>query len=211
MFFVSLNLTLNLFNRIFPNLKIFKCTSKYLKYYFTMLIEICFIDIIFYTTFNLVSDYEQYSTDARVFGKFISIIMFSNMIYHYLNMAINVLNNPKAIEEYDQRAVFFGLSSKRFRPERKYLNLLNIIFKLKIILLLVIMVIFQPYPSICLVSALILQSLSMINLIYLSKKHSKMFSGKIALANTILVEMTLFLLFFYTLLVVKKEYVNTDT
>lgn len=125
-----------------------------------------FVDLSFSCFFNLISDYKIYHSQTDNLGRVVSFIFISALIYHYLMLAEKVIWYPHKITPHERQVILENLRDQELKKEKTLLNLINIIFKLKIILLMACIIMFQTMATFGLSVMLGIQILSFVYLFY---------------------------------------------
>jgi len=150
-----LKLVLSSLSKKYKEKKCVRKTFKFVKYFYSMIIEMTFVDMSFACAYNLISDYNISGGFQEDLGRLISIISLSGMIIHYVNIGEKIVKCPEKLDDFDTVMIFENLRVTKFLKRKTLLNLINVIFKLKIILLMVCMVMFQQFSDLCIISMLI--------------------------------------------------------
>lgn len=140
---IACKLIWKIFNMMKLDCKFLNCSRKYIDYLYSMAMELSFVDLSFSCYFNLVSDYQTYHSRADNLGRFVSFVFSSALIYHYLSIGEKIILFPSKLKRFEKMIIFENLKSKELTKQNRTVNLLNIIFKLKIILLMACIIMFQ--------------------------------------------------------------------
>lgn len=143
-------------NKINLGCKLLKNGKKYIDYLYSLVMEVAFVDLSFSCFYNLISDYWTSHTRADNLGRVMALIFSSALIYHYLSISERIIFSPSKIKPFEKMIIFENLKDKKLIKKKSTLNLLNIIFKLKIILLMACITMFQNLVNFGLIFMLVL-------------------------------------------------------
>lgn len=157
-----------------------------------LFIQGALVDVSFSGTFNLLGSFEYTELTQSLFiGKVVSILGLSIIISELLCMFRCAYKNPKELPTSDFNFLSEGLNESTFK---KYLTIrqINVIFQMKLYVMITIIIICQKWAELCLISLLLLQILQLV-LIYKSTKgeHEWVFKNCISFSSFYLVEIAL--------------------
>jgi hypothetical protein len=126
--------------------KLYKISSKtlnlYLRHLFSLTVEMTIVDLSFSFFYNLVSDYRKCHATADKLGRWASSSFLNLILLHYLQIGANVIYRPDKLYPFDKVLVLENLKFTAMTKRNVPLHLLNVILKLKIVLLMATIIVF---------------------------------------------------------------------
>jgi hypothetical protein len=136
-----------------------KCVEKFVgkvKGFIGFLLESNFLDLSFYAFYNLIS-YRRSIDWNMAFGQLASLAILSWIIFFYFNLSYKAFSNKtEKMTKFEISLIEEGLNKKSLKKSNS-LRIVNSMFRLKTIVLVAIIVLYQNMPIICLTSLMIVQ------------------------------------------------------
>jgi hypothetical protein len=112
------------------------------QYFLALAAEMALVDLSFACVYNLVSDYKNYHMTEDNLGRTLSFVFLSAIILHYLRIGEKVIYSPEKLAPHEKMMIEENLKSMEMKKDTVPLHLINVLFKLKIILLMTSMIVF---------------------------------------------------------------------
>jgi hypothetical protein len=160
---------------------------------YQMMTEMVIVDVAFACFYNLVTDYRTSQPAIHYYGKAISSLFISMMILNYLYVLEIACTKPWRLGVYQTHMVLENLNPVAARSS-VMVRSLNVVFRLKIILLMACLIMLQNHLVMCLVLMILIQTCCFIQLIYVFRKNKKVFIGKVSMLSHILIDVTILFL-----------------
>lgn len=132
---------------------------KFLEFLDDFMLDMSYVDFVFYGAYALVTDYksgQDISLDYYL-SKIIAWMLLSRATMKCVSLLYNSLVSPERMSMLDRKVVEEGINKIIFE-DSKLARLINPLFKLRILILLIILALFQTMPFMSLGALVIVQT-----------------------------------------------------